>query len=140
MTAPEPFASIRPGADDAELDALVAPLDGADVVAAGMRWLEERFDPAAAGSVGAIIQWEVTSGATRHRWQLVVVEGACRAGPVDDAGDSPRPHVMLAAPVAEFVRVVSGRVELMERFANGHVVIAGNLPLARALAGWFPAG
>lgn len=142
--APEPFDEVEPSSDDAAITTRVTAIGVAEVVGTGMRWLQERFDAEAAASSSGVIQWDITDGDERHRWQLVVADGACNliAVDADGAGDDGqprlRPDVTLAASPAEFVRLVAGVAGLMERFTAGHVLVAGNLPLARATASWFP--
>ena len=140
MAAPDPFDRIDPTTDDPTIDAHVDRLGMDEVVRRGVHWLQERFDADAVGSLDGVIQWEVTGGGRRQRWQIVVASGACAVVDPDAATDDAalRPHVTLASDAREFVRVVSDAADLMERFTAGHVLIAGNLPLARALASWFP--
>lgn len=136
---PAPFSEVNHDTTDDEILSAVADDDPASVVADGIGWLQERFDPAATATTG-VIQWEVEAGTHRVRWQLRVGDDGCEAVDLDgdDSAEPRRPDLILATSLPEFVRLVAGAADVMDRFGSGHVLIAGTLPLARALALWFP--
>lgn len=135
--APHPFGDVTAQTTDDEIHAMVD--DPSATVAAGIAWLQERFDPSATDTTGAI-QFEVSTGDSKARWQVRVGDGACEIIDIDgDPHAEPRrADVIAATSLPEFVRIVAGTADLMERFSAGHVLIAGTLPLARALPVWFP--
>ncbi|MGI8794879.1 MAG: SCP2 sterol-binding domain-containing protein [Acidimicrobiales bacterium] len=140
MTLSPPFSAVSADTADDEIEGLLETMTLKDLVDAGMATFCTRFDPAAAGSLDGVIQWEVGDPTNRERQQLVVDAGACHTVAIRDDDDEPprRAHVLLSATPIEFVRVVAGVADPIELFTAGRVLIAGNLPLARAFASWFP--
>lgn len=134
---PEPYAAVTADTTDEEILSRVD--DPAGVVAAGVGWLQERFDASATDTTG-VIQWEVTWADGRERWQVRVGDGVCEIADIDgDPNTEPRrADIIVATSLPEFVRIVAGAVDLMDRFTSGQVLVAGTLPLARALPQWFP--
>ena len=127
------LAATLEGRSDEEItQGIVA--QGADTVLhqifAGMC---EAFLPDKAGSQSAVIQYDVNVGGTTHSYQLKVAGGKCElvkgaAGPA---------RVTLALQAADFLRLVTGKLNGMQAFMTGKLKLTGDMMFAQVMQGWF---
>jgi len=125
-------ATIEGRSDEEITQGIVA--QGADTVLqqifAGMC---EAFLPDKAGSQSAVIQYDVNAGGTTHSYQLKVAGGKCElvkgaAGPA---------RVTLALLAADFLRLVTGKLNGMQAFMTGKLKLTGDMMCAQVMQGWF---
>jgi len=125
-------ATIEGRSDEEITQGIVA--QGADTVLqqifAGMC---EAFLPDKAGSQSAVIQYDVNVGGTTHSYQLKVAGGKCElvkgaAGPA---------RVTLALQAADFLRLVTGKLNGMQAFMTGKLKLTGDMMFAQVMQGWF---
>ncbi|MGP3971088.1 SCP2 sterol-binding domain-containing protein [Streptomyces sp. 6N223] len=94
--------------------------------------MEHVFRPEAAGSLAALIRWEVTGDADEPTevWETTIADGACtvRRGPSDA---TPRTTFTLAD--TEFLKLVSGNASPVVMFMTRKVRIGGDIGLASGL-------
>jgi len=101
-----------------------------DQIFAGMA---EAFLPAKAAGQSAVIQYDVKTGGKAHSYQLKVADGKCQivkgaAGPA---------RVTLGLGLADFMRLVSGKLNGMQAFMSGKLKLQGDMMFAQTMQGWF---
>ena len=95
--------------------------------------MQAAFDPSAAGSQSAVIQYAIDSPAGEMNYNLNVADGACEVA--KGAAESPR--VTLALYLPDFLRMMTGELNGMQAFTSGRLKISGDLMFSQALASWF---
>ena len=101
-----------------------------DQIFAGMG---EAFLPAKAGSQSAVIQYDINVGGQVHTYQLKIAGGKCELA--KGAGGPAR--VTLALGMADFLRLVSGKLNGMQAFMTGKLKLTGDMMFAQIMQGWF---
>ena len=101
-----------------------------DQIFAGMA---EAFLPAKASGQSAVIQYDVKAGGKAHSYQLKVADGTCQVA--KGAGGPAR--VTLALSLADFMRLVSGKLNGMQAFMSGKLKLQGDMMFAQTMQGWF---
>ena len=93
----------------------------------------EAFLPEKAGPQSAVIQYDVTASGRTHSYQLKVADGKCQivkgaAGPA---------RVTLGLGLADFLRLVTGKLNGMQAFMSGKLKLQGDMMFAQTMQGWF---
>jgi len=101
-----------------------------DQIFAGMC---EAFLPAKAGTQSAVIQYDVNVGGTVHTYQLKIAGGKCELA----KGPSGPARVTLAIHAADFLRLVTGKLNGMQAFMTGKLKLTGDMMFAQVMQGWF---
>jgi putative sterol carrier protein len=101
-----------------------------DQIFAGMA---EAFLPAKAAGQSAVIQYDVKAGGKAHSYQLKVADGTCQIA--KGAGGPAR--VTLGLSLADFMRLVSGKLNGMQAFMSGKLKMQGDMMFAQTMQGWF---
>jgi putative sterol carrier protein len=101
-----------------------------DQIFAGMA---EAFLPAKAGGQSAVIQYDVKTGGKAHSYQLKVADGTCQ---IAKGGGGPA-RVTLALSLADFMRLVSGKLNGMQAFMSGKLKLQGDMMFAQTMQTWF---
>jgi putative sterol carrier protein len=96
----------------------------------------EAFLPEKAGAQSAVIQYDVTASGKTHSYQLKVADGKCQlvkgaAGPA---------KTTLTLSVADFLRLITGKLNGMQAFMSGKLKLAGDMMFAQVMQGWFRQG
>ncbi|MGP4113436.1 SCP2 sterol-binding domain-containing protein [Streptomyces sp. 4N509B] len=98
--------------------------------------MERLFRPDAAGSLKAVIRWEVTGTDEDPTavWESAIADGACTV--TEGASDvEPRTTLTLSGP--DFLKLVSGNASPVMMFMTRKVRIGGDIGLASALTRLF---
>ena len=95
--------------------------------------MKAAFLPAKAGAQSAVIQYDVNAGGKVHTYQLKCGDGKCEL--VKGAGGPAR--VTLALSMADFLRLVSGKLNGMQAFMTGKLKLTGDMMFAQVMQGWF---
>lgn len=97
------------------------------------RW-PEQFDPARAGGVDAVVEWQVTNPeGGEDRWQMTIAGGSCSVV----RGGEAEPDVTFRVAPVEFVKLIAGVESGPRLFVFGKLKIRGNLMLAARVQGFF---
>ena len=94
--------------------------------------MAERFIPAKADGVNAVIQFDL-SGDNGGLYWLRVTDGQCEAG--EGQGDNPK--MTLKASADDWFAVVTGATNAMQAFMSGKIKIQGDMGLAMKLQTMF---
>jgi putative sterol carrier protein len=94
--------------------------------------MAERFIPAKADGVNAIIQFDL-SGDNGGLYWLRVADGKCEAG----EGQADNPKMTLKASADDWFAVVTGATNAMQAFMSGKIKIQGDMGLAMKLQTMF---
>jgi hypothetical protein len=100
------------------------------------RRMGEHLDADRAADLHAVVHWRFTGGAGDggyDRFQTLISAGACTSGrhPTDDA------RVTLTMSPVDFLRAVTGTVNVALLFMRGKVKVRGDLALAANLISYF---
>lgn len=132
--SPEEFATIVKGLSKRELTELAAD--------AGLRQrvlreiftrMERQFRPEAAGSLRALIRWQVT-GESDAVYEVTIDDGTCA---VHEGRTDAEPRVTLTLADADFLRLVSGNANPVTMFMTRKLRLSGDVGLATGLTRLF---
>jgi putative sterol carrier protein len=93
----------------------------------------EAFLPEKAGSQSAVIQYDVTASGKTYTYQLKVADGKCQ---VVKGGGGPA-KTTLTLNVADFLRLITGKLNGMQAFMSGKLKLTGDMMFAQVMQGWF---
>ncbi len=100
------------------------------------RRMSEHLDPVRVGELRAVVHWRFTGGTGDDgydRFQTRIESGACSSGR-HPTGD---PRVTLTLSPVDFLRAVTGTVNVALLFMRGKVKVRGDLPFAAGLINYF---
>ncbi|MDT0317199.1 SCP2 sterol-binding domain-containing protein [Streptomyces sp. DSM 44918] len=133
---PEDFAALVKQSSATELDELMRGELRQRVLAEIFSRMTRQFRPESAGSLTALIRWELTGGKGEPTavYDVSVADGVCTAtpGPTDAT-----PRVTLALGDADFLRLVSGNASPVLMFMTRKLRATGDVALASGLARLF---
>lgn len=133
---PDAFAALVRQASAKELAEAMRGELRARALAEIFARMERQFRPEAAGSLAALIRWEVkgNGGEPTEVWETAIAAGTCtaRRGPTDEPA-----RVTLTLADTEFLKLVSGNASPVMMFMTRKIKIAGDLALASGMARLF---
>lgn len=94
--------------------------------------MAEAFLPEKAGSQSAIVQYDVTASGQTHSYQIKVADGKCTV-----AKGTGGAKTTLNLSVADFLRLITGKLNGMQAFMAGKLKIQGDMMFAQVMQGWF---
>jgi putative sterol carrier protein len=97
------------------------------------RGMAEAFLPAKAGSQSAVIQYDIAAAGRTWSYQLKIADGKCEVV----AGAAGPARVTLALNIADFLRLITGKLNGMQAFMSGKLKLAGDMMFAQVMQGWF---
>ncbi|MCG8920705.1 phytanoyl-CoA dioxygenase family protein [Actinokineospora sp. PR83] len=111
-----------------------SPAEGEHVVLAGLfNNMRDAFRPRKAGGREAVVDYRIAGDGTDHHWQLVVSGGECAvAARPDSVG-----QVTISASFADYLKIVSGKMDPMGALGSGRLRIEGAAELAVEQLNWF---
>ncbi|MEW2524760.1 SCP2 sterol-binding domain-containing protein [Streptomyces sp. NPDC047071] len=134
---PAEFARIVKGLSGKELTEIAtdAPLR-ARVLREVFTRMEQQFRPESAGSLKALIRWQVTGsgGVGDAVYETDIAESACV---VREGGSAAEPRVTLVMGDAEFLKLVSGNAHPVTLFMTRKLKVVGDVALAAGLTRYF---
>ncbi len=95
--------------------------------------MAEAFLPEKAGSQSAVIQYDITASGKTYSYQLNCAGGKCAI--VKGAAGPARTTLGLNA--ADFLRLVTGKLNGMQAFMAGKLKLTGDMMFAQVMQGWF---
>lgn len=93
--------------------------------------MEQRFNPASAGDLQAVFQYQITDG---EPWAVTVDGGSCKVEQI--AHDAPTVTLTMDSQTLE--EVMSGETDGMQAFMTGRIQADGDIMLATRLTSLFP--
>ncbi|WP_243866550.1 SCP2 sterol-binding domain-containing protein [Actinophytocola oryzae] len=131
----ETFVWFVSRASTAQLDSLMAHPHLRHVVLGEIfRRMTEHLDPKRAAKVDAVVHWRFTGAVEDYdRFETVIENGTCRSGTEPTAD----PRVTLTLAPADFLRVVTGGVNVAMLFMRGRVKVRGDIAFAAGLINYF---
>lgn len=100
------------------------------------RRMSEHLDPAKAATLRVVVHWRFTGGAGEggyDRFETVIDSGACKSGTEPTAD----PRVTLTLAPTDFLRAVTGGVNVAMLFVRGKVKVKGDIAFAANLINYF---
>jgi putative sterol carrier protein len=101
-----------------------------DQVFEGMR---QAFDPAKAAGQAAVVQYEIAAPDGPRHFLMRVADGRCQI----ERGSAENPRVTIRIGLADFLRLVAGRLNGMQAFMSGKLKVSGDLFFAQTYQAWF---
>ena len=101
-----------------------------DQVFEGMR---QAFDPAKAAGQAAVVQYEIAAPDGPRQFLMRVADGRCQT----ERGSAENPRVTIRIGLADFLRLVAGRLNGMQAFMSGKLKVSGDLFFAQTYQAWF---
>lgn len=95
--------------------------------------MQGRFLAEKAAGRSAVIQYDVNTPEGTEAYRVVVADGTCTTS----KGAGPDPTVTLVLSLADFLRLVSGKLNGVQAFMSGKLKIRGDMMLAQTMQGWF---
>jgi len=90
------------------------------------------FLPEKASGVDAVIQYHLL-GEQGGEWVIRIGNGGCTVEP----GTTEKPSLALTAQAADYLQIVSGKLNAMSAFAEGKIKLKGDLALALKMMKFF---
>jgi len=97
-----------------------------------MDLMPKAFLPEKAAGVEAVIQYHLT-GDQGGDWVIKITNGTCTVVP----GSAEKPTLTLTAESADYLKIISGKMNAMSAFAEGKIKLKGDLALAMKLMNFF---
>jgi putative sterol carrier protein len=97
-----------------------------------MDLMPKAFLPEKATGVDAVIQYHLL-GDQGGDWVIKIAHGACTVEP----GTTDKPSLTLTAEAADYLKIISGKMNAMSAFAEGKIKLKGDLALAMKLMNFF---
>ncbi len=133
ISTPSELARLIEGRSDAEIDigTAVTGVDKAlDQVFSGM---VEHFLPRKGPRKRSVVQFDIQTSDGVRVYQFV----ADRNGASYHRDEGESANVRLRVELANFLRMVAGKLDAIKALAKGKVKVRGNILLARGVQGWF---
>ncbi|WP_165987896.1 SCP2 sterol-binding domain-containing protein [Streptomyces sp. YIM 98790] len=131
--APEEFARLVKGLSKKEIAEVMTGELRVKVLRAVFSRMERQFRPEAAGSLRALIRWQVT-GDTEAVYEVSIADGGCAVREGRTEADA---RTTLSMGDAEFLRLVSGNANPVTMFMTRKLKVAGDVGLASGLTRLF---
>jgi putative sterol carrier protein len=93
----------------------------------------EAFLPDKAGGQSAVIQYDVTASGKTYTHQLKVADGTCTVA----KGAAGPARTVLTLNAADFMRLITGKLNGMQAFMAGKLKLTGDMMFAQVMQGWF---
>ncbi|WP_369211681.1 SCP2 sterol-binding domain-containing protein [Streptomyces flavofungini] len=134
---PEEFAGLVKELSDKEITAIAR--DGAlrtRVLSEVFGRMERQFRPDAAGSLKALIRWQITGSGDNDDavYETEIDEGTCA---VREGRSDAKPRLTLILADPDFLKLVSGNVGPVKLFMLRKVKVVGDVALAAGLTRYF---
>ena len=97
-----------------------------------MDLMPKAFLPEKAAGVDAVIQYHL-QGEQGGEWVIRIGNGACTVEP----GTTEKPSLALTAEAADYLKIISGKLNAMSAFAEGKIKLKGDLALAMKMMNFF---
>ena len=120
--------------DNAEIERLVGELGQDNVLDQVFDQMGTALRADQVAGQQAVVQWDVTlPDGTSRTYSTRIEDGSLTAskGPADS------PRVTLGLNLADFMRLVAGRLDGVQAFMSGRLKLKGDVMFAQALQGWF---
>lgn len=134
--SPEEFARIVKSAPGKQITELMRGPDRQRVLDEVLGRMETRFKPDVAGSLRALIRWQVTGrpDAEPDVYETQIAEGTCT---LTKGHTEQEPRVTLTLADIDFLKLVSGNASGPTLFLTRKLKIAGDVGLAAGLTRYF---
>lgn len=133
LTTPAELAAAIKGLSDAEITGLVTQLGVDAALTQAFTSMAQRFLPARAKGERALIQWEIDTPEGKKIHCININGNECTHTP----GALPNPRVTIGTSVAKFLRLIAGKLNGLQAYANGELRLGGDTVVAQLQQMWF---
>ena len=127
------LAATLEGRTDEEITKGVEAQGVENVLGPCFAGMAEAFLPEKAAGQSAVIQYDITASGKTYSYQLKVADGKCEV--VKGAAGPARTTLGLSA--ADFLRLITGKLNGMQAFVAGKLRLTGDMMFAQVMQGWF---
>ena len=127
------LATLVEGRSDEEINKYVESQGVDNILKQIFDGMAQAFVPSAASGQSAVIQYDVTASDGVHKYQLNVHDGKCEVA--KDGSASAR--ITLGLGMADFLRLIAGKLDGMQAFMTGKLRVAGDMMFAQTMQSWF---
>jgi len=128
------LASLVGTRSDDELNQEVAGMGTDTVLERVFQGMQQAFNPDKASGQSAVIQYVVNAADGPRTWIVNVAAGRCDVS----QGQAPSPRVTLTIGLADFLRLLAGKLDAMNAFISGKLKVTGDIMFANTMQSWFP--
>jgi len=119
---------------DDEINQEVAKIGTDTVLTRVFQGMRQLFNPDKASGQSAVIQYIVNAADGPRHWIVNVADGRCDVS----QGQAPSPRVTLTIGLADFLRLLDGKLDAMAAFMGGKLKVTGDIMFANTMQSWFP--
>ncbi len=127
------LATMLEGRSDEEIAKGVEAQGVEGVLASCFAGMAEAFLPEKAAGQSAVVQYDITAAGKTHSFQLKVAGGKCEVV----AGAAGPARTTLGLNVADFLRLITGKLNGPQAFMSGKLRLTGDMMFAQVMQGWF---
>ena len=91
------------------------------------------FSPEKAAGQQAVVQYEITAPDGSHEYAMRIADGRCEI----DKGRAESPRVTIRMALADFLGLITGKLNGMQLFMTGKLKVSGDLFFAQTYQSWF---
>jgi putative sterol carrier protein len=129
----EQFAQMVAAASDEQILEAIRAGGTKAVLDRIFQGMQERFVPAKAEGVDAVIQFVVTDQGEEFPYAVTVRSGTCSI----EEGKAESPKVTLTSDLVSFARLTAGQAQGPQLFMTGKLKVSGDLMFATRVTGLF---
>lgn len=134
VSSAEELGALLDTVNDDQVGEVVRQIGPEEVLGRVFAVFPERFEPERAGAgTAAVIQWNVSFDGATHPWVVDIADDACRTR----TATADQPRLTLTLALADFLRLVTGRLNPTQAFMNGKLRIVGDVMFALQMQSWF---
>jgi len=133
LSTPAELAAAIKGLSDQEITALITQLGVEAALMQAFTSMTERFLPERAKGEQATIQWDIETPIGNQVHTIAIAGTTCTHTP----GPHPSPRVTINTSVAKFIRLIAGKLNGMQAFADGELRLGGDTVIAQLQQMWF---
>lgn len=135
LSTPEELARLIEGRSDAEIME-AAEITGLErVFEKVFRGMVDHFLPEKAAGHAGVIEWRLLTGQGIYLYHMKIAAGRCSV----EKGAADAPSVKLSASLPVFLRLIAGRLNGMQAYADSQLEVSGDLVLAQLQQTFFNA-
>lgn len=133
LNTPAELAAAIKGLSDAEITQLIVAIGVDNALTQAFTSMAARFLPERAKGQNASIQWELDTPDGKKVHTITIAGTSCTHTP----GALPNPRATIGTSLAKFIRLIAGKLNGLQAYANGELRLTGDTVVAQLQQMWF---